>query len=164
MEDLQTLLVLVIDKCFIKSVANTIGTDLTKYQIIKKYDFACNPMHVGRDERLPVAMYTKENPAIVSPAYFMFKIKDENCIIPDFLMLIFKREDFDRNCWFRTDGSVRGGIAWDDLCQIAFPVPSIQEQQKIVDAYRAITNRIRIKSRLMNIWKRLTASLFQTQR
>ena len=137
-----------IDKEFMPSVANTIGTDLSKYKLIKKNAFACNPMHVGRDERLPVALYKGAEPAIVSPAYFMFKVKNENQVLPDFLMLLFRREDFDRNCWFRTDGSVRGGITWEALCEIELPIPAIEVQQKIVDAYNAITKRIQIKQKI----------------
>ena len=137
-----------IDKEFMPSVANTIGTDLSKYKLIKKNTFACNPMHVGRDERLPVALYKGEEPAIVSPAYFMFKVKNENQVLPDFLMLLFRREDFDRNCWFRTDGSVRGGITWEALCEIELPIPAIEVQQKIVDSHNAITKRIQIKQKI----------------
>ena len=137
-----------IDKDFMPSVANTIGTDLSKYQIIRKFDFACNPMHVGRDERLPVALYQKDVPALVSPAYFMFKIKDDKIVVPEYLMLVFRRKDFDRNCWFRTDGNVRGGIAWNDICDMKLPVPPLEEQQKIVDAYNAVENRIKIKQKI----------------
>ena len=137
-----------IDKEFMPSVANTIGTDLSNYKLISKNIFVCNPMHVGRDERLPVSLYLRETPALVSPAYFMFKIKNENEVLPEFLMLLFKRKEFDRNCWFRTDGSVRGGISWDDICEIKLPVPPLNEQQKIVDTYNAITNRIQIKQRI----------------
>ncbi|WP_297648668.1 restriction endonuclease subunit S [uncultured Treponema sp.] len=145
---IKTLIGVSIDKCFIKSVANTIGTDLSKYQIIRKFDFACNPMHVGRDERLPVALYQKDVPALVSPAYFMFKIKDDKIVVPEYLMLVFRRKDFDRNCWFRTDGNVRGGIAWNDICDMKLPVPPLEEQQKIVDAYNAVENRIKIKQKI----------------
>ena len=134
-----------IDKEFMPSVANTIGTDLSNYKLISKNIFACNPMHVGRDERLPVSLYLRDKLALVSPAYFMFRIKDENEVKPEFLMLLFKRDEFDRNCWFRTDGSVRGGITWEDICEIRLPVPDIKEQQKIVDTYNAITKRIQIK-------------------
>ena len=95
-----------IDKYFMPSVANVIGTDLGNYKLLRKGRFACNPMHVGRDGRLPVARYTEEAPAIVSPAYFMFEVIDENEIEPEYLMLCFRRPDFDRMCWFRTDASV----------------------------------------------------------
>lgn len=137
-----------IDKYFMPSVANTIGTDLSNYKLISKNIFACNPMHVGRDERLPVALYQKDVPALVSPAYFMFKIKDDKIVVPEYLMLVFRRKDFDRNCWFRTDGNVRGGIAWNDICDMKLPVPPLEEQQKIVDAYNAIENRIKIKKKI----------------
>lgn len=137
-----------IDKEFMPSVANTIGTDLSNYKLLRMNTFACNPMHVGRDERLPVSLYKKDIPAIVFPAYFMFRVNDENKVLPDFLMLIFKRNDFDRNCWFRTDGSVRGGITWNDICEIELPIPDLKEQEKIVNTYNAITNRIRIKQKI----------------
>ena len=149
-----------IDKEFMPSVANTIGTDLSKYKLIKKNTFACNPMHVGRDERLPVALYKGEEPAIVSPAYFMFKVKNENQVLPDFLMLLFRREDFDRNCWFSTDGSVRGGITWEALCEIELPIPAIEVQQKIVDSYNAITKRIQIKQKINENLEKTVQCLF----
>ena len=137
-----------IDKFFMPSVANVIGTDLSKYKLITKGKFACNPMHVGRDERLPVALYEEDEPAIVSPAYFMFEIIDENVLDDNYLMMWFRRLEFDRNCWFHTDGSVRGGIGWDDICRLELPVPSIDEQRKIVRSYKAITRRIALKKQI----------------
>ena len=137
-----------IDKEFMPSVANTVGTDLSNYKVLKMNTFACNPMHVGRDERLPVSLYKKDIPAIVSPAYFMFRINNENEVLSDFLMLLFRRDDFDRNCWFRTDGSVRGGITWNDICEIEFPVPDLKEQEKIVNTYNAISKRIQLKQKI----------------
>ena len=140
-----TVLGISIDKEFMPSVANVIGTDLSRYKLISKGLFACNPMHVGRDERLPIALYEKESPAIVSPAYFMFEIIDRDVLNEEYLMMWFRRPEFDRECWFMTDGSVRGGITWDDLCRIKLPVPSYTRQCEIVESYRAITNRIALK-------------------
>ena len=141
----STVLGISIDKEFMPSVANVIGTDLSRYKLISKGLFACNPMHVGRDERLPIALYEKANPAIVSPAYFMFEIIDHDILNEEYLMMWFRRPEFDRECWFMTDGSVRGGITWDDLCRIKLPVPSYARQCEIVESYRAITNRIALK-------------------
>jgi type I restriction enzyme S subunit len=149
-----------IDKEFMPSVANTIGTDLSNYKLLKKNRFACNPMHVGRDERLPISLYNKDIPAIVSPAYFMFEVSDEKSFLSEYLMLNFKRADFDRNCWFRTDGSVRGGITWDDLCELEIPVPNITEQQKIVNIYNAITHRIQIKQKINENLEKTAQCLF----
>lgn len=150
-----------IDKEFMPSVANTIGTDLSNYKLIRMNTFACNPMHVGRDERLPVSLYKKDIPAIVSPAYFIFRVNDENKVLPDFLMLIFKRNDFDRNCWFRTDGSVRGGITWNDICEIELPIPDLKEQEKIVNTYNVITKRIRIKQKINENLEKTVQCLFE---
>lgn len=141
----STVLGISIDKEFMSSVANVIGTDLSRYKLISKGLFACNPMHVGRDERLPIALYEKDIPAIVSPAYFMFEIIDRDVLNEEYLMMWFRRPEFDRECWFMTDGSVRGGITWDDLCRIKLPVPSYERQCEIVESYRAITDRIALK-------------------
>lgn len=137
-----------IDKQFMPSVANVIGTDLSKYKLIRKGRFACNPMHVGRDERLPIALYTEDSPSIVSPAYFMFEIIDPEIMDKKYLMMWFRRSEFDRLCWLRTDGSVRGGITWEDLCRMELPVPSIDEQRHCVGEYEAIIERIRIKRKI----------------
>jgi len=137
-----------IDKYFMPSVANVIGTDLSRYKLIEKGQFACNPMHVGRDERLPVSLYTEETPAIVSPAYFMFEIIDQSTLNCEYLMMWFRRPEFDRICWLKTDGSVRGGIAWDDICRMELPVPPIDEQIEIVKSYKAIEDRISLKQKI----------------
>ena len=137
-----------IDKFFMPSVANVIGTDLSKYKLITKGKFACNPMHVGRDERLPVALYDEEEPAIVSPAYFMFEVIDNSILNEDYLMMWFRRPEFDRICWLHTDGSVRGGITWDDICRLELPIPPIENQLEIVNSYKAITERIALKQKI----------------
>lgn len=137
-----------IDKFFMPSVANVIGTDLSKYKLITKGKFACNPMHVGRDERLPVALYDEEEPAIVSPAYFMFEVIDNSILNEDYLMMWFRRPEFDRICWLHTDGSVRGGITWDDICRLELPIPPIEKQFEIVNSYKAITERIALKQKI----------------
>ena len=144
----STVLGISIDKEFMPSVANVIGTDLSRYKLIQKGMFACNPMHVGRDERLPIALYKDDIPAIVSPAYFMFEIIDPAILDMDYLMMWFRRPEFDRECWFMTDGSVRGGITWDDLCRIMIPVPPIEKQRSIVKTYQTIADRIALKRKI----------------
>ena len=152
-----------IDKFFMPSVANVIGTDLSKYKLITKGKFACNPMHVGRDERLPVALYDEEEPAIVSPAYFMFEVIDNSILNEDYLMMWFRRPEFDRICWLHTDGSVRGGITWDDICRLELPIPPIEKQFEIVNSYKAITERIALKQKINDNLEATAQSLFQEQ-
>lgn len=143
------------------SVANVIGTDLSKYKLISKNRFACNPMHVGRDERLPIALYTAEEPSIVSPAYFMFEIVDIETLNPDYLMMWFRRPEFDRECWYYTDGSVRCGITWNDLCRLELPIPPMDKQIEIVKRYRNIEKRIELKKKINDNLSATAATLFQ---
>lgn len=135
------LLGVAIDKHFMPSVANVIGTDLSKYKLVAKDRFACNPMHVGRDEKMPIARYDGVGDAIVSPAYFTFEASSK-AVLPRYLELWFNRAEFDRRCWFATDASVRGGLSWDALCDIPIQLPSLPEQQAAVDRFDAIDRRI----------------------
>ena len=151
-----------IDKYFMFSVANVIGTDLSKYKLISKGKFACNPMHVGRDERLPVALYDEDTPALISPAYFMFEVVDNSILNEDYLMMWFSRPEFDRICWLKTDGSVRGGISWDDICRLELPVPPIEEQLEIVNSYKAITERIDLKQKINDNLEATARALYKS--
>ena len=75
-------------------------------------------------------------------------MKDLTVLNPEFLMLWFRRAEFDRECWFHTDGSVRGGITWDEILDMSVPVPSIEEQNKIVSSYNDIEKRIKLKRQI----------------
>lgn len=136
-------------KYFMPSVANTVGVDLSTYKLIEKGQFACNLMHVGRDECLPIALHCEELPIIVSPAYFTFQVKDENQILSEFLFLWFRRKEFDREACFYTDADVRQGLIKSAFLDIEIPVPSIEEQRKIVAEYQAIEQRIENNRRLI---------------
>lgn len=125
-------------KNFMPSVANTSGLDLSKYKLITKGQFATNLMHVNRDEVLPVALYQSNEPAIVSPAYITFEVKDENELLPEYLMMEFQRPEFDRRAWTYCDSSVRGGLDWERLCDIEIPIPDIDEQRKFVALYNGL--------------------------
>lgn len=133
-----------INKEFMESVANIQGTDLSKYRVVEKHQFAYNPMHVGRDEILPISVLLEEEPIIVSPAYVVFEILDHSELDPEYLMMWCRRSEFDRNVWFTTDSSVRGGFSWESLCELELPIPSIEKQNEIVKEYNTIVNRIRL--------------------
>ena len=137
-----------IDKCFIKSVANTNGTDLSKYKIIRKNDFAVSLMQVSRDSKIPVARLDDCDVAIMSPAYPIFRIKDNNVCLPEYLDMWFKRPEFDREAAFIAVGGVRGSIPWDEFAKMKLPVPPIEKQLEIVNRYKAITDRIALKQKI----------------
>jgi len=126
-----------INKEFMPSVANVSSTDLSRYKVISKGVFACNVMHVGRDERIPIAFYTDDEPAIISPAYLMFTIVGDK-LLPEFLMMHLQRPEFDRYAGYICDSSIRGGLEWERFCDIEIPIPDIEEQRKYVALYKAL--------------------------
>ena len=137
-----------IDKCFIKSVANTNGTDLSKYKIIRKDDFAVSLMQVSRDGKIPVARLEEYEEAIMSPAYPIFRVKDRNIILPEYLEMWFKRPEFDREAAFIAVGGVRGSMPWEEFIKMKLPVPSIEKQKSIVKAYKIVADRIALKQKI----------------
>lgn len=151
-----------IDKFFMPSVANVIGTDMSNYRIVKKNQFACNRMHVGRDYRIPIALSNKEEPFMVSPAYDVFEIKDTTVLLPEYLMMWFSRKEFDRNAWFYTDADVRGGLHWKAFCDMQLPIPTIEKQKEIVKEYHIIVNRIAINKQLITKLEETAQNIFSS--
>lgn len=146
--EVTKLVGLTIDKSFIPSVANVIGTDLSKYKIIRKEQFACSLMQVSRDGKVPIAML-KEREAIMSPAYPVFEVFDTTKLLPQYLMMWFSRKEFDREASFYAVGGVRGSLTWEDFCDMTLPIPPIEQQQKIVSEYEAITRRIHLNEQII---------------
>lgn len=145
----KDLLGININKHFMPSVANIVGTDLSNYKLVQKNQFACNRMHVGRDYRIPVAVSESEEPFMVSPAYDVFEIKESKELLPEYLMMWFERAEFDRNAWFYTDADVRGGLAWQAFEDMQLPIPHIDKQREIVKEYNTIQNRIALNQQLI---------------
>ena len=137
-----------IDKCFIKSVANTNGTDLSKYKVIRKNDFAVSLMQVSRDSKIPIARLEGYDVAIMSPAYPIFRVKDTSVVLPEYLEMWFKRPEFDREAAFIAVGGVRGSMPWEEFAKMKVPVPTIQRRSEIVKAYKTVTDRIALKQKI----------------
>ena len=147
-ESVSELIGVSIDKCFIKSVANTNGTDLSKYKVIRKSDFAVSLMQVSRDSKIPVARLEEYDVAIISPAYPIFRVKDENVILPEYLDMWFKRSEFDREASFIAVGGVRGSMTWEEFAKMKLPVPSVEEQKRVVQKYKTVMDRIALKKQI----------------
>ena len=151
---------LTIDKAFIPSVANVIGTDLSNYKLIQKEQFACSLMQVSRDGKMPVAMF-EEDEAIMSPAYPMFEVIDKTVLMPQYLMMWFSRSEFDREASYYAVGGVRGSLTWEDFCNMKLPVPSITRQREIVSEYETLTNRIRLNNQMIQHLEATAQALYR---
>lgn len=142
------LLGLSIDKIFIPSVANTVGTNMANYKIIRKGQFACSLMQVRRDKKIPVALLRNHEEALISQAYPVFEITDIEQLLPEYLMMWMSRSEFDRHACFLAVGGVRGSLEWDDFCDMELPIPSPEKQQEIVGEYNVIVDRIKLNEQL----------------
>ena len=122
------------DKTFMPSVATTEGLDKSKYKVISKGKFVFSGMQTGRDVCIRFGLYNETVDGLVSPAYTTYSIVDKN-ILPEYLLMNFKRSEMDRLGWFLSDSSVRSNLDFDRFHDIQIPIPPIQIQQKIVDLY-----------------------------
>lgn len=143
----KNLLGVSIGKRFIPSIANIVGTDLSNYKIVRTGQFAYGPVTSRNGEKISIA-YLDSDDCIISSSYTVFEVIDKNVLNPEYLMLWFSRPEFDRYARFKSHGSVREVMDWDELCMVELPVPSIEEQRSIVKAYQTITNRIELKKRI----------------
>ena len=149
-----------VNKIFIKSVANTVGTNMYNYKIIKKNQFACSLMQVRRDKKIPVSLF-KEREAIISQAYPVFEIIDTTKLLPEYLMMWMSRSEFDREACFYAIGGIRGSLEWEDFCNMKLPIPSIQKQQKIVDEYNTIVDRIKLNEQLNQKLEEMAQAIYK---
>lgn len=137
-----------VQKQFIPSIANTVGTDFTKYKVVRKGQFTYIPDTSRRGDKIGIALLEDYDEGLVSNVYTVFEVIDENQLMPEYLMLWFSRPEFDRYARFKSHGSVREVMDWDEMCNVELSVPSIEEQRSIVKAYKAIIDRIALKKQI----------------
>ena len=135
-------------KVFIDSVANTVGTDFKKYKVVKRNQFTYVPDTSRRGDKIGIAMLDSHDRALVSQAYTVFEVVDNDKLEPEYLMMWFRRPEFDRYARFKSHGSVREIFGWEEMCDVELPVPSIEKQREIVREYNVVNDRITLNEQL----------------
>lgn len=130
-----------ITKEFVPSIANIIGTDLSTYKVVHSGQFAYGPVTSRNGDKVSIALLKGED-CIISSSYVPFEVFKPDELIPEYLMLWFKRPEFDRYARFMSNGSAREVFDWDCMCGVELPVPPIDVQRKIVHDYQVIMDRI----------------------
>lgn len=143
------LLGLSIEKKFIPSIANTIGTDMSVYKIVRPMQFAYVPVTSRNGDKITIALYKGDESAIISQAYTIFDVSDKEALSPEYLMMWFRRPEFDRYARFHSHGSAREVFDWDELCNVMLPIPSIARQREIVEEYETLSRRIRLNEQMI---------------
>jgi type I restriction enzyme S subunit len=143
------LMGLSIQKKFIPSIANTIGTDMSTYRTIYKNQFAYGPVTSRNGDKITIALFNDYEKALISQAYIPFEVKDSAELDPEYLMMWFRRPEFDRYARFMSHGSAREIFDWEEMCNTLLPVPHIDKQREIVKEYNVIQNRIALNQQLI---------------
>ncbi len=144
-----------INKTFFPTVANIDESSTRNYKVVETNQFAFSGMQTGRDMCIRIALNEESKPVIISPAYTVFRIKDENVVLSHYIMLWFSRKQIDRYGWFASDGSIRSNLDLERLCEMEIPIPDISVQREIVNIHKCYIERQRIaealKEQLKNI-------------
>jgi restriction endonuclease S subunit len=122
------------------SIANINGTDLSKYKVVKQGQFAYGPVTSRNGDKISIALL-EEDEAIVSTSYITFEVIDHNLLLPEYLILWFKRPEFDRYARFMSHGSVREIFDWNKMCEVMIPMVDIDIQKAIVKHYNLLNKQ-----------------------
>lgn len=155
------LLGISIQKEFIPSIANTIGTDMAKYKIVKRNQFAYGTVTSRNGDKISIALLQDYDEALISQAYISFEVIDENKLSPEYLMMWFRRQEFDRYARYMSYGSAREVFSWDEMCNVKLPVPTIEKQREIVKEYNIILNRIKLNENMINKLEDLAQTIYK---
>jgi type I restriction enzyme S subunit len=150
-----------INKVFIPSIANTIGTDMSTYRIIKRGNFAYGPVTSRNGEKITIALFDDYEEALISQAYIPFEVADTEKLLPEYLMMWFRRPEFDRYARFKSHGSAREIFDWEEMCNVQLPVPSIEKQREIVAEYNAIQKRIKLNEQMIQKLEKTAQAVYR---
>lgn len=150
-----------ISKEFMPSIANIIGTDLSAYKVVERGQFAYGPVTSRNGDKVSIALLDGYDDAIISQAYTVFEVIDREALLPEYLMMWFRRPEFDRYARFRSHGSAREVFDWDELCDVQLPIPSITRQREIVSEYETLSNRIRLNEQMIQHLESTAQALYR---
>lgn len=136
-----------IEKQFMPSVADTASVNIRNYKVVREGQFAYSSMQTGRDECIRIALYDKDTPILISPAYSVLRVKEPSAVA-EYIMLWFTRPETDRYGWFASDASIRANLDLDRFYEIQIPMPDTAKQQAIANIYIAYMLRREINEQL----------------
>ena len=126
------------DKVFMPTVANVSTVDIRKYKIVSKGRFVFSGMQTGRDVCIRIALYDNDTPALISPAYTTFTVREDKDMLSEFFFMYFMRAEMDRYGWFISDSSVRSNLDWVRFVEIQIPLPSPEKQKELVATWKGL--------------------------
>lgn len=125
-----------ISKEIISTKADIKDTDLSKFYIVYPNEFIYNPRTHGK--KIGLGFNNSLKPILISWNNTAFKVKDIEKVEPTYLYMIFNREEWDREACYNSWGSSTVVFAWEDLCNLKIPLPSIETQKELVAVYNGL--------------------------
>ena len=145
---------LTVSKAMIPTKANMNGVSLSNYKIVPPEAIAYVSDTSRRGDKMSLGYNNTDETFLVSSISTVFET-DKTFILPEYLMLYFSRDEFDRYARFHSWGSARETFDWDEMCDVRVPIPAIEIQQDIVSIYNAYAERKaineKLKSQIQNI-------------
>ena len=126
------------DKVFMPTVANVSTVDIRKYKVVSKGRFVFSGMQTGRDVCIRIALYDNDEPALISPAYTTFTVREDKDMLSEFFFMYFMRAEMDRYGWFISDSSVRSNLDWVRFVEIQIPLLSPEKQRGLVATWKGL--------------------------
>lgn len=122
--------------------------------------FAYNRATTRNGEKISIA-YREGPDCTVSSAYQVFRIKDEEKLNPKYLLMWYKRSDFDRYARFRSHGSAHEFFEYEEMCDVYLPLPDIDRQREIVEEYETLSRRIRLNEQMIEKLEATAQALYR---
>ena len=133
---------------------------MSNYKVVNPRDFGYVSVTSRNGEKISIALLAEEA-GVVSSTYTVFRTKDKKKLLPEYLMLWFRRPEFDRYARFHSWGSARETFDWADMCNVKLPIPYIEAQKAIVTIYHTLETRKRINGKLKDMIKPLCPVLMR---
>lgn len=137
-----------IEKKFIDTKADMQGVSLKPYAVVNPNEFAYVTVTSRNGEKISLARNDNNSPYICSSSYIVFKVADKSCLMPEYLSILFERDEFNRYARFNSWGSARETFDWTEMCDVKIPIPEYNIQKSIVDIYKTYNTRKSINERL----------------
>lgn len=127
-----------IEKKLIFTKADMNGVSLNPYKVMQPNDFCYVTVTSRNGGKISLAMNDTDSTFILSSSYIIFRSKDENILLPEYLYLLLSRTEFDRYSRFNSWGSARETFDWSEMCRVQIPLPSIETQKELVAVYNGL--------------------------
>lgn len=137
-----------IEKKFIETKADMEGVSLAPYLLIQPNEFAYVPVTSRNGGKISIALNDSDKTYICSSSYVVFRSRNIEELLPQYLMLFFSRNEFNRYSRFHSWGSAREAFDWDAMCDVQIPIPDIEIQKSIAELYTVYNKRKKINEQL----------------